>query len=449
MTRSATFLLALLLPVTAAAADPATVVVHDLDPTDVESTWLQQNGLAEQPRFVSIQEVFPEDAPVVLLGEVEVRVCAGEPLGEGALDELNEQVIDSFTDMEYLAAASAVERTADVLPCLTLPPPVESLGQHHFLRGVVAFEAEGPDAATDRFEEALLVSPFLQWDELYPPTVRPSFEAAVQSAISAERAFVSVSERILDDGELWLDGLALDKRTRTTTLYAGTHLVQWKPTDGPLLTWSVEAGPGHSLTLVHRDDAIEATLTGQAGVEVSTYVRNQVLAPVERGDSGSLVAAQEDEIILFHRFDAARGEWQLADVRDLLEYRAAGRRLRTTGRAMTVGGLLLGLTGVGLQIASSATADGYRRDIQKVSEQPRDSLNEELLELFGGLRGYYNSFTAEYATAQQVHNAAGVLSITGLGVAIAGIPLQIMGDKRSKAHGIGKRVKRSGRLRPE
>ncbi len=60
-----------------------------------------------------------------------------------------------------------------------------------------------------------------------PPLVKPSFDAAVKSAISAEKAFLSVSEGILTEGALWLDGLAVDPRTRTTTGYEGTHLGQW------------------------------------------------------------------------------------------------------------------------------------------------------------------------------------------------------------------------------
>ncbi|MCO4768676.1 MAG: hypothetical protein KDA24_01505 [Deltaproteobacteria bacterium] len=437
-------LLLLLFPASAVAADAATVVVHDLDPTTVESTWLQQNGLAEQPRFVSIGEVFPEDAPVILLGGVDVTTCPDESARGKTLATMNEQVIDSFTDMEYVAAAAAVERTATVLSCLTDVPSVESLGQHHFLRGIVAYEAIGPDAASDRFEEALLVSPFLQWDELYPPTVRPSFEAAVKSAISAERAFVSVSGRILDEGELWLDGLALDKRTRTTTLYAGTHLVQWKPTDGELLAWSVVAEPGESLVLVHRTDAVEQVLSGRADPEVANYTRSQVLAPVEQGAGGSLIAAEEDEILLFHRYDAAGGVWQLADVRDLLEYRKSGRRLQSAGTAMTIGGLIVGITGAVLGGATTGRANKIKEDIRATTRlDPESDDYEGIIEDYGSMQGYYNGWTADYATVQQVNNSAGVLSFTGLGLAIAGIPLQIIGNKQAKAHGVGKRKKKN------
>jgi len=434
---------AIALGLAASSAQAATVVVHGMDPTDVASTWLLQNGPSEDPRFVSIDEVFPPSQTVVPLGDATVSGCEGERQPASALEAANEVVIDDFTNMEYLAAAASVERNQELLPCLNGAPRVEVLAQHHFLRGIVAYEAEGPQAAVERFEEALLVSPFLQWNELYPPTVRPSFEEAVKSAISAERAFITMSAEILEEGTLWLDGLAVDSRTRTSTLYAGTHLVQWKPTDGELLSWSVEAGPGQSLTLVHRRDAVRELLTGRAGAEVTTFARDRVLAPVERA-GGSLIVAQEDEIVLFHRYSQEEGRWRLADVRDLLEYRREGQRMRTAGQAMTIGGAILGLVGGGLAIGGAVSQDTIRSQIEIALDESHpeyEGVVAEDVEAVGGPQAYFRAWGGPYRTAQSIEQAGSVLSIVGGGFTIAGIPLQIIGSKRAKAHGVGKRGK--------
>lgn len=67
--------------------------------------------------------------------------------------------------------------------------------------------------------------------------------------------------------------------------------------------------------------------------------------------------------MLFHRYDAGQGEWQLADVRDLLDYRQRGRRMRTGGTAMTVGGVVFGIAG--RVVSSVAVLEGadIRREI--------------------------------------------------------------------------------------
>lgn len=57
--------------------------------------------------------------------------------------------------------------------------------------------------------------------------------------------------------------------------------------------------------------------------------------------------------MLFHRYDAGQGEWQLADVRDLLDCRQRGRRMRTGGAAMTAGGVVFGIAG---RVVSSVAA---------------------------------------------------------------------------------------------
>ncbi len=427
MSRAHLFLLGVLaapLPVRAVA--PVTVVVHGMDPAAVESTWLQQNGPAEAPRFVAVDEVFDPGSAVVLLGDPAVVGCVGERRPASDLAAMNEHVIESLTDMEYLAAATVVENTTRLLPCLTEPPVAEVLGQHHFLRGIVAFEAEGEQAAVDRFEEALLVSPFLQWNELYPPTVRPAFEAAVTSAIHAKKAFVSVSERILEEGALWIDGLPVDRRTRTTTLYAGTHLVQWRGEGQDLRSWSVDAEPGQSLTLVHRADAIDEVLTGRAGPEVTRYVRERVLAPVEQGPEGSLVVAQEADIVLFHRYDVAAARWTLADVRDLLDYRTRGRQLRNTGVALTAGGLVLGVVGAVVGGLAALETELIRYSIEEADDRQAEFL----------------ASAPDYARAQQIQRAGISFLVVGGAASLSGIPMQIVGNKRKQAHGVGKRRRR-------
>ena len=402
---------------------PAPVVVFD--PAEgageqaTRDAWLDQFGRDAQVRFVSAETVFPATSQLVLLGDAAVASCDGDPVDAAGFSALTDAVADKLAMMEYLEAATALSEAEAALPCLSETPTTDALGRHHFLRGVVAFYGDGHEAAVDRFEEALLASPFLQWDERFPPPLRPAFDEAVTSALAAGSAFLGVSGRITAEGGLWLDGLPVDRRTRTTTLFEGTHLVQWRPEGAGLMSWIVHAGEGQSVELVHRADAMAQLLTGGAGAALTDYAMARVLAPVEREAGARLFVAQPWDVTLFHEFDNAGQRWWLADIDAIEDWRASGRRMRGAGIGMLAGGLATFIIGGAVGI------DGY------VYAADTRSLiyGDDLI----GLRSDFDALAPSFNEARRQAGVGVGLSVVGGVVAIAGVPLLATGHQRARS----------------
>lgn len=423
MTRILSCAAALLL-VPGAAEAAARVVLQDGDEAAVavKTAWMAQFGDAVGVRFVGVAEVFPPAEPVMMLGDVNREVCAGEARSVLDFEAGSDAVIDLVAGMSYQEAGVAIGRVFEMLPCLTAAPSPEQLGHFQFMRGIVAFYFEGPAKATDRFEEALLVSPFLQWDTRYPPPVKPSFDEATMSAVQAESAFLSVSERVFTEGSLWLNGVGVDPRTRTHSLYAGTHLLQWKGAGAEAtLNWVVHLDGGDSVALVEREDAVEMLLQGDAGPIVTEHVQAQVIAPVERNAGGVLYVAYEDDVVGFHSYDPIGSRWRPVDVLALERHVLGGERLQAVGIVMSVaGGFLLG---------GGLTVSGLRRD-------ELADLRGEMFDPDGtGSLRKVEEHIGEYNSAREQANTGIGFSIVGGALLVGGVPLSIFGGHRAAGGG--------------
>lgn len=468
MSRLLALVLALALPAAAVAQEPvepmepataptdpmaperptpaSTVVVHaaaEGAEAAAADAWLTQFGHGVGVRFVPVLEVFPAEQPVVLVGQADVRFCDAEPVDGTAFSHLVDRVADHVLMMEYLEAAVSLGAIDEALPCLVEAPPPTVLGRYHVLRGLVAFYAETPEAATDRFEEGLLVSPFLQWDETWPPQVRPSFDAAVTGALTAGTAFLSISGRLTSEGTLWLDGLEVDPRTRTTTLYEGTHLLQWKDPAGHLSSWLATVGEGDSLQAVHRGDAVDLVLTGTAERPLADHARERVLAPVEREAGGRLVVAQPWEVVLFHEYDAAFGRWWLTDLAQLQERRQSGRRMKTAGGVMIGAGVATALVGGLLSAVGNGQASTTYDEIF-----PERVTLDDGTQLARGSSAVRDQESSYYAWTRDLGTAGTGIVIGGGTVAIAGIPLVVHGHRRATATGLHREQRPGAGERP-
>ncbi len=438
-------------PSPAQAEAAPTVVVFGDEPGSTEaavrSAWEQQEGQLPGVRFVPVDAVFPPTSNVVLLGDARVERCTGEPTSPADLTALNRKALDLLAEMEYLSAATSLAAADRLIPCLNGAPRPMDLAAYHMLRGIVAFETDGAEEASARFEEGLLVSPFLQWDQRFPPSVKPAFDAAVKSAISTERAFLSVSEGILEGGALWLDGLAVDERTRTTTIYEGTHLLQWKEQDGPVASWILRARAQDSLILMHRRDAVVALLSGRADPILSAFARDQVLAPVDRGPQSGFVVAEVADVLLFHRFDGAEGTWTRADVHAIENYRAAGRRMRNGGIGASIGGGVLAVLGVVNLFVGGFTAADIEDEIRNGYDPEFYDLTdpEDAAALAEGPLARFNNSQANYRSAVQQAEFGITIGIVGTLLSIGSVPVLVAGDGRAQAMGLNRKARRAAR----
>ncbi|GEM_PF-2077150 len=425
--RVALLLLSLLLPATATAS--TRVVLYE-DGEDiqarVEAAWLTQFGDDIGVRWVGVSAVFPTDEAISVLGDVDLHGCEGEGRTVDDFEAASAAVIDEVTGMNYEGAGVAIEGVTAMLPCLTETPSAEQLGRFHFMRGVVAFYAEGPGKAVERFEEALLVSPFLQWDTRYPPPVKPSFDEAIVSAIAARSAFLSISPRVTSDGTLRIDGVAVDPRTRTRSLYVGTHLLQWTTPDGAATrTWVAELEAGDSLALVERADAVAMLLEGDADDAVTEFTQAQVLAPVERNAGGVLYVANAMDVVAFHSFDPIGSRWRPVDVLALERYTLTGDRMRTAGTVMSVaGGLALGF--------GAAVATLGRVGASSAHDEVFDPATGQ------GSRGKLNDALTDYNYLRDFANTGSGVAVVGGALLVGGIPLAIFGNRRAQGAGFHK-----------
>ncbi len=417
-------LLALLLPAPALAV---TAVVYDpaVGEHAVSTAWLEQHGHDGDVRYIPVDDVFAPDRPAILLGDVEARPCAGEPADRAAFQSLSAEADDAAFGMDYLLAATTLERLYRLLPCLSEVPDADELSHFHLLRGVVAFYAQGEAVASQRFEEALLVTPFLQWDRRYPPDIRPAF--SIRAGATPSR---SVSPRIVEEGTFTVNGLAFDPRTRTANLYAGSHLLQWTPTGGATTTWVVEVKGGQFITLVHRQDAVESLLAGRADAGVTEFAMARVLAPVEREAVSAVAVAEAWEVMLFHRYDPATKDWQLADLRAIEIWRQSGRGMRGAGIGLIAGGVLSGVVGALIGGRGAYIAEGVVNDAEEHWQPTAD----------GGLRwaplSELGDGSSRYASAQGEVRVGLALGVVGGALAVGGVPLTVAGDRRARAAGL-------------
>ena len=444
--RALAWTLLLLLPGVAFAEPAPTVVVHVDDEELVREAWVQQHGDVPGVRFATLDQVLPPEEPAVILGDTEVVGCGGDPVSPADLTAANRAALDSLAMMEYRQASKTLAEVDALLPCLSGAPRPMDLAAYHMLRGIVAFETKGADEASKRFEEGLLVSPFLQWDERFPPSVKPAFDAAVKTAITAERGFLSVSPGIMTSGSLWLDGLAVDPRTRTTTVYEGLHLLQWKEGDAPVRSWMVAVEPGDSLVLVQRADAVADLLAARADALLSVHARDQVLAPIERRPGAALVVAEPAEIMLFHRFEAEAG-WTVADVDALDDYRAAGRRMRNGGIGLSAFGGVLAIIGAVALVDGLATRAWVDDAIRKgYDPDDFDEADEDDLEILNeSPEARFNNNQSDFRTAGQSIRAGIVLGFVGTAVSIGSAPIIVIGEKRSHAMGLNRGTRKAAR----
>jgi hypothetical protein len=432
--------LLLLLALLPSLAQATTAVVFDpaVGEKAVSTAWIEQHGSDVAVRYVSVDTIFDPSAPAIVLGDVDATLCEGEPADRAAFQALSKEADNAAFGMEYLSASAVLGRLERLLPCLTEVPDSTELSHFHLLRGVVAWYAQGEAEATRRFKEALLVTPFLQWNTRYPPELRPSFEEAVRSALHAEKAFFSVSPRIVDEGTFTVNGLAFDPRTRTANLYEGSHLLQWVPTSGTASTWHVEVKGGQFVTLVHRQDALDDLLTGRADAGVTEFAMTRVLAPVEREAVSSVAVAQDWDVMLFHRFDVVSKTWRLADLAAIDVWRRTGRTMRGVGAGLIAGGVVSAIVGGVFWVPAFNDAkrinehidqEGYWADIG-TAENPnlqRASLGE------------LSEHMSPMNTAQDNMRVGLSLGIIGGALTVAGVPITIVGDRRARAAGLSTR----------
>ncbi len=419
------------LPGTAVARDLVVFASEDpqgasLNNQDVGRAYRWQFGAGADPDLLDLSQLLAGYGKAQLLGQVAPEPCAGEATAPAAFDELVARASGSVAYVDHADAAEALRLAHGSLACLTGPVSPDSLSRYYFLRGMVAFHQQGPAAARREFRAGLLVSPFLQWDPLFPPDAMPSFEAALADALKADRAFLSISPGTFDGGRVWLDGVKVDPRTRTTPIFAGVHLIQWAPERGPFRTFAAGVAGGADAELVTTQD-LASNFVSRTGSRIQLdFVEGLVRTGREAG-SGALVTAQPGPVVLFHRREPGQEEWKLADLAAGEARIAGARRTQTAGGVLIAAGVASAVVGAVLAGTAAAESSSIHARLFSGSAAGASSADFEAL-------------SPLYAAQQDQGRAGWALAISGGVLTSTGIPIVIGGVRSSPPRLRGRRA---------
>lgn len=402
------------------AASSKELLLFDPDPAastsadEVRRAYLWQFAGRQQPELLGVDNLLQGQGEILLLGEAALDPCEAEPAPPEAFDELVARAAGSVAYVDYADGAAALGSAQQVLPCLAGPVSPEALSRYYFLRGVVAYYNSGPEEARVEFRAGLLVSPFLQWDPVFPPDALPAFESALSDALKADRAFLSISEAALAGGRLWLDGVQVDPRTRTTPIFAGTHLVQWSSDEGAFRTFAARVQAGATAELAARRDLVSGFLARSGSRFQLDFVDGLVTGTL--GDQARpVVVAQPGPVVLFHRREAGREEWQLADLGALEARIEGGRQRRVIGGVLMGAGIAAGVVGSALAAAASSQATSIHGDLFPGP-------------LMGTTAGEFNALEPRYEALQDQCRGGWALAIAGGATTAAAIPILGVGS---------------------
>ena len=317
----------------------------------VRASWRAQKGrfALELAEFQPVTGLLPPEQRLFLLGPARSLPCTQEfPVTSEAFTNMVRQGTRSLAWLEFDRVGVTLAMASGSLPCLSGVAERPALSRYHLLRGVSAYYSQGSKAARDEFRRGLLVSPFLQWDSDHPPDAEPAFREAVSDALRTGRGMLAISPGVVTEGNLWINGEAVDPRTRTRDLFAGLHLLQWGTSDRFVtLHTPVEAGQG--IGLAHRTDLLLALVTREADRLTELWIADRLDTEARQGGFDEVVvAAPTAELVLFHRYEPGQGSWQEARAEALRAQIERGRRLRTQGLAIGLGGVAVTLLGMGM-----------------------------------------------------------------------------------------------------
>lgn len=356
--RAALAAIAVLIALAALPAHAATTLVL-FDPADdldasldrIRDAYRQQKGrhAVLLSDFRPLDEVLPPGQRLFVLGPVSPLPCALEfPVTAQAFTNLVRDGTTALAWLEFATVEGTLVRAGNALPCLDSVADRESLSRYQLLRGVSAFYSRGPASARAEFRQGLLVSPFLQWDPDHPPEAEEAFRQAVGDALRTGRGLLSIAEGVVSEGTLWIDGEPVDSRTRTRDLFEGLHLLQWGTSDR-FVTLQTPIAAGQEAGLAHRSDLARALTTREAGRLTEAWLADRLDAQAAKGGWEDVVVVGESGgSLLFHRYLPGERVWVEARPEDLLRRIEDGRRMRSQGLTIGLGGAAVALLGVGM-----------------------------------------------------------------------------------------------------
>lgn len=237
-----------------------------------------------------IKPPYPDE--MVAYGTASQGRCSSR---ERSWDEMRGEIArgkEALDSLEYAEAEQILGRVWESLACADAFVDPGTLIELTMALGLAAHFRDQFNPARQWFSYALAVHPDLAWNDAYPPDAQQVFNHALAELLRAGEATMEV---VPGEGvtEVMVDGRTVDPLSPRLSLKQGTHLVQWRGSDGAVAGVTVFVLGGDQAVLLSADGLREAILGGPASPATLPAVleRLEVLAS-SRGASQVVVLGE-------------------------------------------------------------------------------------------------------------------------------------------------------------
>lgn len=284
-----------------------------------------------------------------LYGASQVVTCVGPPLRPGGLPQVVAEADQFLLELEYERAGEILQRAAAALACAEHLVARSPLSELFFLLGVSASYAGDADRAQRWFGQALAVSPNRSFDKDLAPTVYEQYLVAMERHYVGSPVPVALALGADEAAEIYIDGAAVDAQGELPTLGDGFHFLQFRRSDGPVMTFEFRVEPGDAVALATPEGALAAASLGpDADPALQGIVAAVFGGAAGAGPTGTVQLVSGRTV---RRFDSDGQTWHT-----LREPPDRVTRIRQSGRVFVATGAGLLAFGAALASAAAATA---------------------------------------------------------------------------------------------
>lgn len=338
--------------------------------------------------------------------------CDAEPITNGELEEATAKIEALILQTDYAEAQQKLTAAEGRLCAASelLSPAV--LARIPFLHGVLlAYDGKTKDARA-AFLKAVERQPEMTWDEGFPPLPREAFIEARTEAIKGSRTTMTLSatERPIP---LYVDGVEVPVGKNEVLLVGEEHFVQGGDPRA-LSTAVLLTNAGRKLELVGAERFRAGLAMAPTEAEGKLAFGMLVTALVAKGYS-EIIVVHEGDLDKVWRWNVIGWTWSQVALDTPMAVAKAGK-------TQAAGGILLG-SGVVLALAGTIGA---------VTQWDKGSMLQDGMQSDAGL---WDIDHEEYESYRSNQQAGVALAITGGVMAVAAIPVLVIGKKQLQAAG--------------